>query len=115
MSDSYQAILRGIRMSPRKARLVVDTVRGKSASKALDTLRVMPKKAARLLIKLIDSAVANASSNPNATVDVDNLYISEVFVDGGATWKRYTPRAQGRATPIRKRTSSITLRLTERF
>ncbi len=113
MSDNYQAVVKGIRMSPRKARLVVDVVRGKSASKALDTLRVMPKKAARILIKLIDSAVANATNK--ATVDVDNLYISEIFVDGGATWKRYTPRAQGRATPIRKRTSSITLRLTERF
>ena len=113
MSDNYQAVLKGIRMSPRKARLVVDVVRGKSASKALDTLRVMPKKAARILIKLIDSAVANATNK--ATVDVDNLYISESFVDGGATWRRYTPRAQGRATPIRKRTSSITLRLTERF
>ena len=113
MSDNYQAVLKGIRMSPRKARLVVDVVRGKPVSNALDTLRVMPKKAARLLIKLIDSAVANATNK--ATVDVDNLYISEIFVDGGATWRRYTPRAQGRATPIRKRTSSITLRLTERF
>ena len=63
------------------------------------------------MLKLINSAVANAVDT--ATVDVDRLVVSEIFVDGGATWKRYTPRSHGHASPIRKRTSHITVRLTE--
>ena len=111
MEQKYKAILRNTRISARKARLVVDLVRGKPVSVALDTLRLTNKKAAPLVQKLIQSAMANATSN--ATVDVDRLVVSEVFVDEGPTLKRYLPRAQGRATPIRKRSSHITVKLAE--
>lgn len=86
-------------------------VRGKPVSVALDTLKLTNRKAAPLVSKLIQSAMANATSS--ATVDVDRLVVSEVFVDEGATLKRYLPRAQGRATPIRKRSSHITVKLAE--
>ncbi len=111
MSGTFQAVLNSVRVAPRKARLVADVVRGKPVGVALDTLRLMNKKTAPVIKKLIESAVANAQDR--ATVDVDRLVISEVFVDGGVAFKRFTPRAQGRATPIRKRTSHITVRLKE--
>lgn len=111
MADAYKAILRNVRIGPRKARLVADVVRGKPVSTALDTLRVMNRKAAPMLSKLIKSAMANATDR--ATVDVDRLIVSEVFVDGGYVLKRFLPRAQGRATPLHKRTSHITVKLTE--
>ncbi|NRA64420.1 MAG: 50S ribosomal protein L22 [Pseudobacteriovorax sp.] len=111
MEQQYKAILKNTRMSARKARLVVDMVRGKPVSVALDTLKLTNKKAAPLVSKLIQSAMANATSN--ASVDVDRLVVSEVFVDEGATLKRYLPRAQGRATPIRKRSAHITVKLAE--
>lgn len=111
MEQQFKAILRNTRISARKARLVVDMVRGKPVSVALDTLKLTNKKAAPLVSKLIQSAMANATST--ATVDVDRLVVSEVFVDEGATLKRFLPRAQGRATPIRKRSSHITVKLAE--
>lgn len=111
MEQQFKAVLRNTRISARKARLVVDMVRGKPVSTALDTLKLTNKKAAPLLHKLIQSAMANATNA--ATVDVDRLIVSEVFVDEGATLKRYLPRAQGRATPIRKRSSHITVKLAE--
>lgn len=111
MEQHHKAVLRNTRISARKARLVVDTVRGKPVSVALDTLLLMNKKAAPLVRNLIQSAVANAVSK--ATVDVDRLVVSEVYVDEGPTLKRYLPRAQGRATPIRKRSSHITVKLAE--
>lgn len=111
MSDAYKAVLRHIRVAPRKARLVADLVRGKSAADALDILKVCNKKSAGIMIKLINSAIANATHT--ATVDVDRLVLSEIYVDDGATWKRFIPRAQGRATTIRKRTSHITVKVQE--
>ena len=111
MHGLLKAILRNTRISARKARLVVDMVRGKPVSVALDTLKLTNKKAAPLVSKLIQSAMASATSQ--ATVDVDRLVVSEVFVDEGATLKRFLPRAQGRATPIRKRSSHITVKLAE--
>ena len=111
MEQQYKAILRNTRISARKARLVIDLVRGKPVSVALDTLKLTNKKAAPLVSKLIQSAMANATNN--ATVDVDRLVVSEAFVDEGATLKRYLPRAQGRATPIRKRSAHITVKLAE--
>ena len=111
MSEVFKAHLNDVRISPRKAALVADVVRGKSVGVALDKLRILDKKAAPLFYKLINSAMANATDR--ATVDVDRLFIKEVFVNQGVTWKRYLPRAQGRATPIRKRTSHITVKLTE--
>ena len=111
MEQQFKAILRNTRISARKARLVVDMVRGKPVSVALDTLKLTNRKAAPLVSKLIHSAMASATSN--ATVDVDRLVVSEVFVDEGATLKRFLPRAQGRATPLRKRSSHITVKLAE--
>lgn len=111
MADSYRAILRNTRISARKARLVADMVRGKPATSAIDELRLTNKKAAPLIAKLIRSAMANATQS--ATVDEQQLVVSEIFVDEGSTLKRFLPRAQGRATPIRKRSSHITVKLAE--
>ncbi len=106
-----KAVARFIRISPQKARLVADMVRGKDVEKALTTLRFTPKKGARLLMKVIESAVANASQSE--AIDVDTLFVKQVFIDGGPTLKRISPRAQGRATRIIKRTSHITVVLDE--
>ena len=111
MARSYQAVLRNIRITPRKARLVTDLVRGKPVSVALDTLKATQKKAAPILSKLIQSALANATST--STVDVDRLIVREVFVDEGQSLKRFLPRAQGRATQVKKRSSHITVKLAE--
>lgn len=106
-----KALARYIRISPQKARLVADTVRGQSVESALNVLRFMPKKGARLLRKVIESALANASQNE--AIDVDTLYIKKIFIDGGPMLKRIRPRAMGRATKILKRTSHITVVLDE--
>jgi large subunit ribosomal protein L22 len=111
MSETSRAYLKNVRIAPRKARLVADMVRGKPVQFALDTLKLTNRKAAPMIAKMINSAIANATDK--ATVDVDSLIVSEVFVDEGATLKRWLPRAQGRATPLRKRTSHITLKLKE--
>ncbi len=111
MSDEIQARLFGTRIGPRKARLVADLVRGLRVQSALDLLKVTNKKASPIISKLITSAVANATQR--SAVDVDRLVVSEIFVDGGIVLKRYLPRAQGRATPIKKRSSHITVRLKE--
>ena len=101
-----------VHISPRKARLVADAVRGMKVGEALNKLKFTPKKAAGLMAKVINSAVANATNDSN--VDVDNLYIKKAFVDGGPTMKRWRPRAMGRAFIIRKRTSHITVVVDER-
>jgi large subunit ribosomal protein L22 len=100
-----------IRMSPRKVRLVADVVRGLPTGKAIDQLRFINKKAALPMMKLVNSAVANATNN--FELEEDNLYIKELRVDGGPTLDRWMPRARGRATPIRKRTSHISVVLSE--
>jgi large subunit ribosomal protein L22 len=102
-----------IRISPRKVRMVVDTVRGKSVSQALSILGFTRKKAALPVQKLLKSAVANAVENGGIN-DVETLVIDRIMVDEGPTLKRYMPRARGRATPIRKRTSHIRITLRER-
>ena len=102
-----RAIARHIRISPQKARLVIDLVRGKSVDDALSILDATRKKAAEIVAKAVRSAVANAEDTQN--VDVDRLYIKKAFVDEGSTWGRWRPRAQGRATMILKRTSHITV------
>jgi large subunit ribosomal protein L22 len=107
-----KAIAKHVRISPRKARLVIDQVRGKRVEDALNMLQFSPKKGADIIKKLIDSAVANAEQN--SKVDVDNLYILRAFADEGPTLKRFRPRAMGRATRIRKRTSHLTIVLDER-
>jgi len=106
-----KAIARNIRISPQKARLVADVVRGKDVETAINTLRFMPKKAARIIRKVVESALANASQNE--AIDVDTLYIKSIFVDGGPTLKRIRPRAMGGATRILKRSSHITVILDE--
>jgi large subunit ribosomal protein L22 len=106
-----KALARQIRISPQKARLIADLVRGRNVETALNTLRFMPKKGARILRKVIESALANASQNE--AIDVDTLYVKKIFIDGGPMLKRITPRAQGRATRILKRSSHITVVLDE--
>ena len=100
-----------IRMSPRKVRLVASLVRGMSATQALDQLQFASRQAAGPIKKLINSAVANAVNN--FELDKNNLFVKEIRVDEGTTLKRWMPKARGRATPIRKRTSHIILTLSE--
>lgn len=107
-----RARLRFVRLSPRKARLVADLIRGKGSEEALNILSFTKKAAAQVILKLLKSAIANATQKK--TTDIDRLYIKKITVDQGPTWKRYTPRAMGRATMIRKRTSHITIVLDER-
>jgi large subunit ribosomal protein L22 len=107
-----RAIARYQRVSPRKARLVVDTIRGKSASEASTILRFTTKGAAEIVGKVLDSAVANAEHN--LKVKPDTLFVSVAFVDEGPTLKRIKPRAMGRAFRIRKRTSHITVVVKQR-
>jgi large subunit ribosomal protein L22 len=101
------AVARYLRMSPQKARLVVDLIRGKKVDDALATLALCPKKPARLVAKVLRSAVANAVQAYK--VDVDDLFVKRVLVDGGPMLKRWRPRAMGRATRIRKRMSHVTV------
>ena len=107
-----RAVAKYVRISPRKIRLVMNQVRGKQVEEALNMLSFTPKRGARILKKLVNSAVANAEQNTD--VDVDSLYIMRVYADEGPTLKRWRPRAQGRATPIRKRTSHLTVVLNEK-
>jgi large subunit ribosomal protein L22 len=106
-----KALARQIRISPQKARLIADLIRGKDVASAINTLRFMPKKGARILRKVVESALANASQNE--AIDVDTLYVKAIFIDGGPMLKRIMPRAQGRANRILKRTSHITVVLDE--
>jgi large subunit ribosomal protein L22 len=106
-----KASAKHIRQSPRKVRLVVDLVRGKTASEALDQLQFINKRASGPIKKLINSAVASAKHN--FELPVTNLYIKAITADDGPTLHRWMPRAHGRATPIRKRTSHINLILAE--
>ncbi len=106
-----KAVGKYIRISPQKARLVADVVRGMDVDQAVTALRFMPKKGAPLLRKVIESALANATQDDQ--IDVDNLYIKTIVVDGGPSLKRIRPRAMGRATGIIKRTSHITVVLDE--
>jgi large subunit ribosomal protein L22 len=98
-------------ISPQKARLVVDQVRGRPVSDALDILNFSTQKGAVLVRKVVESAIANAENNEGA--DVDELKISEVFVNEGLTMKRIQPRAKGRADRILKRTCHITVTVTD--
>jgi len=102
-----QAKLRNVRLSPRKARLVVDMVRGKGIQEAMNILQFSPQKTAPILSKLLKSAVANAEQK--GLSDVDQLFVKIVMVDQGPVLRRFMPRAQGRASRIRKPTSHITV------
>lgn len=107
-----KAVAKYIRVSPRKIRLVVDEIRGKKVEEALNLLTFAPQKGARILRKLVNSALANAGQYPD--IDVDSLFIKRVFADEGPTLKRFRPRAMGRATRIRKRSCHLTVILDER-
>jgi large subunit ribosomal protein L22 len=111
-SFSTKASVRSVRMSPRKARIVVEMIKGKQVEPALQILRASAKKAGVFTAKLLQSAISNAVQGNS--VDADKLWIKNAYVDMGKTLKRYMPRAQGRATPIRKRSAHITIVLGER-
>ena len=100
-----------VKVTPRKARLVVDHIRGRSVPEARTILAFMPRAAARDVEKVLRSAVANAESNPNLRWSGDDLVISAVYVDEGPTTKRWQQRARGRVSQILKRTCHITIRL----
>lgn len=100
------ASLKNYRQAPRKVRLIADLVRGKSAARALALLSMLPKRGSEPMQRLIKSAIANAKHVP-----AGELYISSIAVNGGVVLKRSMPRARGRAFPIKKRTSHITLEL----
>ena len=101
------------RMTPRKIRLVADLVRGKKAKEALSQLKFSSKKAAPIIAKLLKSAISNAKNNLKIKKDEENLYVKKITVDEGPTLKRSMPRAFGRASMIRKRTSHINIILSE--
>ena len=107
-----QAISRNIRISPRKVRIVVNLIRGKNVREALAILRNTPKAASKVAEKTLRSAMANAENNNN--MNIDNLYVSTTFVDAGPIMKRIHPRSRGQAFGIMKRTSTLTVKVSER-
>lgn len=102
-----KAVAKFIRVSPRKARIVAENIKGKAVEEALNILRFTPQKPAEILSKVLYSAISNAEQMPG--VDVDSLIVESVVVNEGPTWKRIKPRAMGRAYRVRKRTSHITV------
>ena len=107
-----KAYLKYARISPRKVKIVLDLIRGKDVATAMALLKNTPKSASEYLIKLLNSAIANAEHN--FSMDTSKLYVSECFVCPGPILKRIMPRAQGRAYRINKRTSHVTLAVKER-
>lgn len=113
---AFKALHKYARISPRKVRPLADLVRGKFADEALNILRYQPHRGARMLEKVIKSAMGNAQDpeqNRGRAIDLDDLFISEVTVDGGPMFKRIRPRARGMAFMIKKRTSHIHVTLEE--
>ena len=108
-----KALLKFARISPRKVRLVADAIRGKDVSEAIEVLKFTRKRSAPILNRLIWSAVNNAKEK-KSSIDPDQLFVKFITVDGGPTLRRWRPRAHGRATRIRKRTSHIRVVLDER-
>ncbi|MCZ2722508.1 50S ribosomal protein L22 [Marinomonas sp. 15G1-11] len=109
--SEVSASLKGARLSAQKARLVADQIRGKSVSEALNILAFSPKKAAAIVKKVLESAVANAEHNDGA--DIDDLRVSTIFVDEAMTLKRIKPRAKGRADRVFKRSCHITVKVAD--
>ena len=108
-----RAYLKGARLSPQKAGLVADQVRGLDVEKALDVLSFSKKKGANIIKKLLDSAISNAENNENA--DIDNLKIQSIIVNKGLVMKRIKVRARGRADRMRKPLCNIEIKLTEKL
>ena len=104
-----RALVRGISMSPRKMRVVAALVRGKTVEQAVGLLDLLPKKAAGIISKAIKSASANAEDKSGGEVDVDDLRVKTIMVDGGPILKRWMPRGMGRANRIQHRTSHLTV------
>jgi large subunit ribosomal protein L22 len=102
-----RAVLRRFRESPRKVRMVADMIRGRSVDDAKSILMLQQRKAAKMLSKVLGSAIANAIENEKA--DVDKLVVSKVFIDGGPVSKKWMPRSMGRANRINSRTSHVTV------
>src|SRR5215472_11602956 len=107
-SIEAHALARHVRLSPQKARLVIDLIRGQKAQDALQTLRYTPKRAAKHIEKVLRSAIANAerkADDSGAALDVDQLYVTNCFVNEGPRWKRLRPAPMGRAFRYQKRTA----------
>ncbi|HKW55940.1 MAG TPA: 50S ribosomal protein L22 [Candidatus Acidoferrum sp.] len=123
MADVHQqgsieahALARHVRMSPQKARLVMDLIRGQKAQDALQTLRYTPKRAAKHIEKVLRSAISNAefkAEEAGSPLDVDELYVSQCFVNEGPRWKRLRPAPMGRAFRYQKRTAHLWVRVSE--
>ena len=109
---SAKAMARTVRVSPRKTRLVLDLIRGKNVADAIAILKFTPNKAARIVEKTLNSAIANAESNFG--LEKANLVVSEAFANEGPTMKRFRPRAKGSASPINKRTTHVTVVVSEK-
>ncbi len=107
-----RAVAKTVRISPYKARMVADKIRGISFPEAVDTLKVLPNKSASIILKTLHSAGANAR-NENPDIVDNSLFVKKVTVDEGISLKRFRPRARGRASRIRKRTSHVTVILSD--
>jgi large subunit ribosomal protein L22 len=101
------AFLKGFRESPRRVRMVAEMIRGKKAEDALAILAFQPRKAAKMLSKVLNSAIANATENDE--LDADSLVVDKVEIDGGPIQKRWLPRSMGRANRLNRRTSHVTV------
>jgi|SRR5690606_1434647 large subunit ribosomal protein L22 len=112
LSMQAKAVARTVRIAPRKVRLVADLIRGKQVGEAIAILRHTPKAASPVVEKVLNSAIANAEHNYE--MDANNLVITEAYVNEGPTLKRFRPRAMGRASQINKRTSHITIVVSEK-
>ncbi|EFI85216.1 50S ribosomal protein L22 [Listeria grayi] len=108
---SAKSVAKTVRIAPRKARIVIDLIRGKQIGEAIAILKYTPRAASPIIEKVLKSAIANAEHNYD--LDVNSLVVSEAFVDEGPTLKRFRPRAKGSASPINKRTSHITVVVSE--
>ena len=106
-----KAVARFVRLSPQKGRLVADQVRNLRVGKALELLQFSPRRASTVIRKVLESAIANAEHNEGA--DIDELRVSQIMVDEGPVMKRWLPRAKGRATPLIKPTSHITVSVSD--
>ncbi|MEK6606677.1 MAG: 50S ribosomal protein L22 [Myxococcota bacterium] len=109
-----RAVARYVRITPRKARSVANALRGKPVEQAMNILTFTPRRAARILRKLLVSAVSNAEDKAKGKLDVDNLIVSRVFVNQAPTLKRWRARAFGRATRVEKKSCHITVELAEK-
>jgi large subunit ribosomal protein L22 len=106
-----KAILKNVRIAPRKSRVIIDLIRGQGVPRARAILKYTPRHAAKVVAKLLDSAVANAEQKELG--DTDSLRVFRAYVDCGPTFKRFRPRSMGRANSIHKRTSTITIILSQ--